>query len=88
MLAQAGGQLYVTFDLPRVLINGAVRASPHRGRCCEQTLTETGSLLSLKAWKLKLRGCCVAFLMGTRFPEHSRCSGMPSISCRQNHSRT
>lgn len=46
-----------------------------------QTLTETGSLLSLKAWKLKLRGCWVAFLMGTRFPEHSRCSGMPSISC-------
>lgn len=46
-----------------------------------QTLTDTGSLLSLKAWKLKLRGCCVAFLMGTRFPEHSRCSGMPSISC-------
>lgn len=50
---------------------------------CEQTLTETGSLLSLKAWKLKLRGCWVAFLMGTKFPEHSRCNGIPSISCRQ-----
>lgn len=57
------------------------------GRCCEQTLTETGSLLSLKAWKLKLRGCCVAFLTGTRFPEHSRCSGIPSISCTHNHRR-
>lgn len=50
-----------------------------------QTLTETGSLLSLKAWKLKLRGCWVAFLMGTRLPEHSRCSGMPSISCGEFH---
>lgn len=49
-------------------------------------MTETGSLLSLKAWKLKLRGCWVAFLTGTRFPEHSRCSGMPSISCGETGS--
>lgn len=61
-----------------------------RGQCCVivwmhlnkgNTFTETGSLLSLKAWKLKQRGCWVAFLMGTKFPEHSKCNGMPSITC-------
>lgn len=50
------------------------------------TLTVTGRRLSLKAWKLKQRGCWVAFLTGMRFPEHSRWSGMPSITWKVRHS--
>ncbi len=57
------------------------RTEINKRKTDKPTFTETGSRLSLKAWKLKLRDCWVAFLTGTRFPEHSKCSGIPSITC-------